>query len=1288
MTNVNVPGHGVHNLVLVATVNDSIYAFDADDWQATAPYWQTNFLGTNAVPPRNTDMTGACGGNYQDFHGNMGIVGTPVIDPVSSTLYVVVRTKENGGTFVQRLRALDIATGLERPYSPVVITATYPGNGDGSVGGLLTFDPQKQNQRWGLALANGVVYVGWSSHCDWGPYHGWLMGFNATNLAIVSLYNTTPNGSNGGIWQGGGAPAIDTAGYVYFETGNGTFNSTNNNFGDSVLKLSTTNGLARANYFTPYDQANLESTDADLGSSGLVLLPDSVGSASHPHLLVASGKAGKIYLLDRDNLGQFNPVSDSQIVQSIAGVTAASFATPSYFNNRVYFVGSGDTLKAFALSGGLLSTTPVSQSPSGFGFPGATVSISANNTSNGIVWALDNSAWGSSGPAVLHAYNTTNVTLEIYNTTQAGTRDRLAGAVKFSVPTVANGKVYVGGQYALSMLALATFLNPPIISPAGGVFTNSVTVSISDSSPGVTLYYTLDGSVPTTNSLLYTAPFVVTNSLTARARAFAPGAVDNQGATASFVSSTLLGNGTGLTGSYYSQHFSTNPFVGLPTLVRTDAMVNFDWGSGPPAPSISATQFTVEWTGDVQPLFSEPYTFYTRTDDGVRLYVNGQLVVNEWVDQGATEWSGTINLTARQRDVIRMEYYQNLGASSAQLSWSSPSTPKQIVPTSQLYPVHNNPPYAYLLTPINGSSFSAPVTLTLSTDAGDTDGTVVKVDYFQGTNLLGTATQYPYYLTLPGVGTGTYSFTARATDDGGATFTTGAATIYVNAGAGGPYGLTNRYPAPPFLNLPSTAYGPMPTNLSQTGVFADTPTLRPSTNLIPYSPIVPFWVDGSVQTRWFVVPNNRAPYTANQQIGFAPTGEWTFPAGSVLVQHLDLVTDETHPNVRRRLETRLLVSDASNTVYGVSYKWRPDNTDADLLTAALYENILITNASGIRTQTWYYPAPADCLACHQPAANFVLGAKTRQLNRSFTYASTGVSDNELRTLNRLGLFYPALTETNIPTYTHLAFLTNLSATLEDRMRSYLDASCAACHRPGGTGPTIDARYDTPLTNQNIINAPLQSGDLGYDNARVVVPHDIWRSILYERMNSPDPDLRMPDMSGTLIDTNAVQLAVDWINSLPGIPALPPPGILPPGGSFVNSVSVTMQPPGTNAILRYTLDGSLPTTNSPRFLSAFFLTNSATVRAKAYETGFNESVAATASFQIRPPPTLSLMSFSNGQFRVQLTGLAGKSYVFEGSTNLYNWVSLSTNVAPSDSFFLLDPGASNFLYRFYRALELP
>ena len=544
---------------------------------------------------------------------------------------------------------------------------------------------------------------------------------------------------------------------------------------------------------------------------------------------MCAGKEGRIYLLDRDNLGHFHSGSDSQIVQSLAGAMGAGFDTPAYFNNRVYFLGSGDALKAFTLSGGLLSTTPSAQASNSFGFPGATVSVSANGLNNGIVWALDNSAWGSGGPAVLHAYNATNVALELYNSNQAGGRDHPAGAAKFTVPTVANGKVYVGGQYALSIFANATFVNAPTISPNGAVFTNSVTVTLSDTTPGTAIYYTLDASMPTTNSRLYSAPFVLTNTTVVKARAFKAGSVDSAVASATFVNSLDTGHGGGLTGDYYSNHYSTNAFSGSPTLTRIDSTVNFDWVNGSPDPSISVDQFTVRWTGDVQPLFSETYTFYTRTDDGVRLWISNRSMVDKWVDQSPTEWSGSTALAAGQRYTIRMEYYENGGGAVAQLSWSSPSTSKQIIPSSQLYPVHDVPPTVSVSTPTNGFSFQAPATITLSAQANDADGTVTQVDYYSSASLLGSTTNGPaYYLTIPGLAQGGYSLTAIATDNAGVRSTSGPVSITVTAANGTPYGLTSRDAAAPFLNMPASSSGVIPTNLSQTGAFADASTLTPA----------------------------------------------------------------------------------------------------------------------------------------------------------------------------------------------------------------------------------------------------------------------------------------------------------------------------------------------------------------------------------------------------------------------------------------------------------------------------
>ena len=470
----------------------------------------------------------------------------------------------------------------------------------------------------------------------------------------------------------------------------------------------------------------------------------------------------------------------------------------------------------------------------------------------------------------------------------------------------------------------------------------------------------------------------------------------------------------------------------------------------------------------------------------------------------------------------------------------------------------------------------------------------------------------------------------------------------------------------------------------------DTPTLAHANGLISYNVNTPLWSDGAYKTRWFSVPNNGAPFTQAEQIGFATNGEWTFPAGTVFVKHFELATNDLDQTIRRRLETRLLVRDTNGAVYGVTYKWRPNYSDADLLTNSLSEDIVIQTASGTRTQTWYYPSPQDCLTCHTPASGYVLGVKTRQLNGNFLYPDSGRTDNQLRTLNQLGLFYPSITnEFDITNYPRLVAVTNTSATLEARARSYIDANCAQCHRPGGPQTTFDARYDTPLTNQNIINGILVKGDLGYDNARVVVPQDVLRSVLYDRMNTTDRLIKMPTLARNLLDTNAVITIADWINSLPGVPALDPPTIQPPGGTGVGSLTVTIQHTDPSARLYFTLDGSLPTTNSTLYAGPITLTNTVTLKAKAVEAGFNDSVAATATFTIRPFVQFGSWSFNaNGQFQIQLQGPAGKTYVFQSSTNLIDWVSLSTNVAPGGLIQFVDPVSTNYPYQFYRALEQP
>jgi uncharacterized repeat protein (TIGR03806 family) len=1091
-------------------------------------------------------------------------------------------------------------------------------------------------------------------------------------------------------------------------TGNGDFNATGamfnaltNNFAMSMMKFSTTNGITNGiiklvDYFTPYDESSLSGSDEDLASGAPLALPDSAGSVAHPHLIVGAGKKGDIYLVDRDNMGRFNSSGDSQIVQSFTGGISGggqsgSFDTPAYFNNTLYYWASNDKLKAFTLANGVINTTPT-QGSTQSGQYGSTPSITANGTNNAIVWAYQTDAYSSSGPGILRAYNATNITQELYDSSQLS-QDSGPPAVKFATPTVVNGRVYVGGQYAVMVYGIGSFLPSPTIAPNGGTFTNSVTITLADSASGVALYYTLDGTTPTTNSIFYTGPFVVTDTLTVNAIAAEPEYVNSAEVSATFFNSSAIGNGTGLLGAYYANHTSVNPYTGSPTLVRTDAMINFNWTSGPGG-GIAQTNFTVRWTGSVQPQFNETYTFYATADDGVRLWVNGQELVNGWVDQAATTYQGSIALKAQQLYNIEMDYYQDGGGAVAELQWSSPSTTQAIVPQTQLYPYTNPPPTVVLSSPASGATYTASASVTLSTTAAAPYNPLSFVSFYTNNTLLGivsnSSTAPLYTLTATGLGAGSYALTAVAMDDSGLSGTSAPVNITINPGSGQPYGLTTRGTVSPFFNMPTTMPanlpGTLPLLLSQTGVFSNTPSMTPTNGLIPYQPNVILWSDGAQKIRYVAVPNNGGTITPDQQITFAPTGTWTFPAGTVFVKTFELQTNESDPNSLLRLETRLLVRNINGAVYGVTYKWRPDYSDADLLMTSSNENIAITSPSGVVTQTWYYPSPSDCLSCHTPVANYVLGLNTRQLNDSFSYPSTGVTDNELRTLNRLGLFNPAFDESTITIFEKLSALTNLTASLQDRSRSYLDANCAQCHQPGGTGPTFDARYDTPLAEQNITNTPAVNGNLGVDNAMIVMPQDIWRSMLYARMNTTNDAYKMPNLARNLIDTNAVQVMGDWINSLPGTPALSPPTITPNGGIFAPSVSITLQSTNANATLYYTLDGSLPTINSFVYLEPFTLTNDATVTANAFEAGFDNSVAANALFTIQPPIFFTSASFTNGVFRLEFSGVLSNSYILQATTNLVDWIPISTNVAPTNLFNLMDSGASNYPYRFYRVLQ--
>jgi len=443
-------GGSAHNVVFIATEHDSVYAFDAD---TGAQLWKVSLLGSGET----TSDDRGCG----QVTPEIGITSTPVIDRAAGAhgiLYAVAMSK-NSTTYFQRLHALDITTGAELQGGPVTVQATYPGTGDNSSGGEVVFDPKQYEERAGLLLLNGVIYASWASHCDIGLYTGWIMGYNQTTLAQTSVINLTPNGSEGSIWQSGGGLAADPQGNIYALMANGTFDTTldtngfpnKQDYGNGFVKVSTTNGsLKVSDYFNMMNTVNESGSDTDLGSGGPMVLPDqSYGTANTLNLAVGAGKDGNLYVVNRNNMGKFSP-SSNNVYQELAGaVPNGVFGVPAYFNNTVYYCDINGTLKSFSISNGKLSTTPVQTSAS-FTYPGVLPSVSANGTTDGIVWAIENT-----GTAVLHAFAANDLTKELYNSNQAASgRDHFGSGNKFITPMIADGKVFAATTNSVAVFGL------------------------------------------------------------------------------------------------------------------------------------------------------------------------------------------------------------------------------------------------------------------------------------------------------------------------------------------------------------------------------------------------------------------------------------------------------------------------------------------------------------------------------------------------------------------------------------------------------------------------------------------------------------------------------------------------------------------------------------------------------------------------------------------------------------------------------------------------------------------
>ncbi|HEX3472719.1 MAG TPA: pyrrolo-quinoline quinone [Silvibacterium sp.] len=448
MAGVQIPGKGRHDLLFVATEHDSVYAFDAYGNPST-PLWQVSFLKDGATTLAESDT--------QCFfiRPEVGITSTPVIDARSGTLYVLVRTRKehalSANEYHQQLHALAVTTGAEKFGGPVEIQAAVRGSGDGSKDGKVAFEPLRENPRAALLLSNGIVYLSWASSCDVGPYHGWVMAYDAQSLKQRAVYNDSPDADDGGIWESDTGIAADKDGNIYATTGNGGFDAARGgrDYGDTLLKLSGRD-LRVGDFFTPFNADELNAHDNDLGSGGPMLLPDQPGP--HPHLAVVGGKAPLIYVLDRDHLGHYQPGSNSHAVQTIP-TKGGIYGSMAYWNHNVYVLSDSDALRDFEVKDGKL----VFKAASSFRFEdhAATPAVSANGDRDGIVWVLSSKGWNSPDrTAVLHAADASNVAHELYNSEQNVGRDRAGTALRFNIPTIANGHVYVAAKREVDVYGL------------------------------------------------------------------------------------------------------------------------------------------------------------------------------------------------------------------------------------------------------------------------------------------------------------------------------------------------------------------------------------------------------------------------------------------------------------------------------------------------------------------------------------------------------------------------------------------------------------------------------------------------------------------------------------------------------------------------------------------------------------------------------------------------------------------------------------------------------------------
>ncbi len=1307
---------GTHNVIYVATEHDSVYAIDADNGTV---YWQYNMIppgGRTVVS--NTDIGAGC----EDIIPEIGISGTPVIDLSSGTLYVVTKAYV-GGKAVQYLHALDIATSAEKFGGPTLIQASVPGTASDSRNSVLTFNSMQENQRPALLLDHGHIIIGWGSHCDYNPWHGWLMSYNATTLAQEAVYNSTPNGTEGGIWMSAGGPAADASGNIYFSTGNGDWNGTTD-LGDSIIKVGLPNGgsFPVLDYFTPYNQAKMYATDDDVSSSGAMLLPT---LPSGQQLLTLMAKVGSIYVIDRNDMGGYcvdqTPActnSDPQIVQEIPNATPGVWGTSAYWNGNIYWGVHNDALTAFSFNTttGSISTTPTSQTAVIFGYPAPTPSVSANGNTNGIVWVLNNNSYDSACTStatcqILYAYDATNLGHLLYTSSQAANnRDVPGGEIKFATPTVANGKVYVGSQYAVSAFGElnngATAAPSPFFNPVGGIYTSAQSVTLTDSIPGAAIYYTLDGTTPTTGSTLYTGPVKLSATTTVNAIATASGYGNSPVTSATYTinittptvatpvftpgagtytsaQSVTLADSTPGAAIYYTLNGSTpttasTPYTGAFTVSTTTTVNAIAVATGYTNSSVGSATYGI-YTSGTAPVSVN----LTSADKLYAIGTAGTAVTGSGIDGNGNAYAGNLLGTS-------------LSYAGSTYTLAAAGTKSATTTGTITLPAGNYTALSFLGTGVNGNHLNQVFTVTY-TDGTTTNFTQNLSDWAlgpQGYAGESVALAMPSYVLSSGAsGTGNrylyaYSFAlngAKTVQGLTLPVTTNVVILAIDLSGAA----TAPVAASPAFTPVAGAYASaqsvtLTDSTPGAAIYYTLNGSTPTTASTPYTGA--FTVSATTKVNAIAVASGytnsavaSATYTINIAVPTAATPAFAPGSGAYASAQSVTLTDST-PGAAIYYTLNGSTPTTASTPYTGAFTVSASTTVNAIAVASGYTNSAVASATYTINTGGAVPISVSLTAADKlygigTPGTAVTGGGIDGNGNAYAGTLLGTSltsGGVTYTLSAAGAKSATTASTiTLPAgnYTTLSFLgtgvngNHLNQVFKVTYTDGTTTSFTQSLSDWALGPQGYAGESPATTMPSFISS---SGTTGTGTRYLYA---------YSFALNGAKTVQSLTLPAT---TNVVVLAVD-LSAAATVPvAAAAPAFAPAAGTYASAQSVTLTDSTPGAAIYYTLNGSTPTTASTPYTGAFTVSATTTVNAIAVATGYTNSPVSSATYTISTgsAPVSVALTAVDKIYAIGTPGTPVTAGGIDGNGNAYSGNLLGTSLTYNGATYTLSAAGAN------------